>query len=52
MNVPEADANFTTDVFDNTYLNMDLSIPRYGDRPDFAKVTKILRDKDRLPMGR
>ena len=52
MNVTEADADLMLDVFDDTYLNMELEIPRYGDRPDFAKVTKLLRDKDRLPMGR
>ena len=48
MNVPEGDADFTQDVFDDTYLNMDLEIPRDGDGPDFAKVTKRLRDKDAI----
>ena len=48
----EDDANFTPDVFDDTYLNMDLLIPRYGDGPDFAKVTKRLRYKYGLPIGR
>ena len=37
-NVTEANADFTPDVFDDTYLNMELEIPRYGDGPDFAKV--------------
>ena len=50
MNVPEADANFTPAVFDENYLNMALVVPRYGDRPDFDKVTKCLRDKDRLSI--
>ena len=50
--MPEANANFTPDVFDNTYLKMELSILRDGDRPDFARVIKRLRDKDRLPIGR
>ena len=31
---------------------MDLEIPRYGDGPDFSKLTKYLRDKDGLPIGR
>jgi hypothetical protein len=50
--VPEADDGFTPDVFDDTYLNMELAIPRDGDGPEFAKVTKRLRDKDGLPIGR
>ena len=48
----EADTNFTPDVFDNTYLNTELEIPRYGDGPDFAKVMKFLRDKNGLKNGR
>ena len=50
--MPEADADFTPYVFDNTYLIMDLAIPRDGDRPDYSKVTKRLRDKEGLPIGR
>ena len=49
--MPEADADFTLDVFGNTYLDMELAIPRYGDRPNFAKLTKRSRDKDMLPIG-
>ena len=45
-------ADFTPDAFDNTYLNMELAIPRDGDGPDFAKMTKRLRDKDMLTIGR
>ena len=30
-NVPEADAYFTPDVFDDTYLSMELAIPRDRD---------------------
>jgi hypothetical protein len=33
-------------VFDDTYVNMELAIPRDGDGPEFAKVTKRLRDKN------
>ena len=51
-NVPEADANFMPDVFDETYLNMELVIPRYGVGHVFAKVTKRLREKDGLPIDR
>ena len=41
-----------TQVFDNTYLNMEFTIPRDVDRPDFDKGAKRLRDKDRLPIFR
>ena len=51
-NVPEADTNFKPNVFDDTYLNMELVIPRDGDGPNFSKVTNRLRDKDRLPICR
>ena len=51
-NVPEADADFMPDVFDNTYLNIDLEIPRDGNGPDFSKVMKPLRDKEGVPIGR
>ena len=49
--MPETNTNFTPDVFDNTYLNTELEIPRYGDGPDFAKVMKFLRDKNGLKMA-
>ena len=45
-NIPEADKDFTPDVFDDTYLNMELAIPRDGDGPEYARVTKRLKDKD------
>ena len=48
----EADVDFMSDVFDYTYLNIALAIPRDGDMPDFAKVTNRLRDKYRVPIGR
>ena len=49
--MPEADADFTSNLFDDTYLNMELVIPRDGDGPDFSKVMKRLRDKDGIPIG-
>ena len=52
MNVPEFDADFTPDVFDNTYLNMEVVIPRDGYVPDFSKVMKHFRDKGGLPIDR
>ena len=48
----KANANIIPDVFDDTYLNMQLVIPRNGDGTDFAKVTNGLRDKDGLSIGR
>ena len=51
-NVPEAYADFTPDMFDKIYLNFFLAIPRDGDGPKFSKVTKRLRDKGRLPIGK
>jgi hypothetical protein len=50
--VPEADKDFTPDVFDDTYVNMELAVPRDGDGPEYAKVTRRLRDKDGLPIGK
>jgi hypothetical protein len=50
-NIPKAEDNFTVDVIGDTYLNMELAIPRDGDGPEYAKVTKRLRDKDELPIG-
>ena len=49
--LPEADEEFSPDVFDDTYLNMELALPRSGGEIEFAKVTKRLRDKDGLPIG-
>ena len=51
-NVPEANSDFTSDVFDDMYFNMELAIPRYGYEPEISKVTKRLRDKDGLLIDR
>jgi hypothetical protein len=45
------DSRFTPDAFDDTYLNMELALPRNGDEVEFAKVVKRLRDKNGLPIG-
>jgi hypothetical protein len=34
--IPEADKDFTPDLFDDTYLNMELAVPRDSDGPEFA----------------
>ena len=49
--VPEADAEFTPNVLDDTYMNMEVGVPRDDDGPTFARVTKRLRDANRLPIG-
>ena len=48
--VTEAD-NYTPDILNDTYLGMELALPRDGEGPEFARVTKRLRDKDGLPIG-
>ena len=47
----EADQDFTPDVYDDTYLNMELALPREGAEVQFGRVVKRLRDKDGLPIG-
>jgi hypothetical protein len=42
--ISEADEDFTPDVFDNTYLNMELAIPRDSNGSEFARVIKRLKD--------
>jgi hypothetical protein len=48
--VKEADEDFTPDTFDN-YVNMELSLDRGGDQPEFARVKKRLRDNNGRPIG-
>jgi hypothetical protein len=38
LGISEADKDFTPNVFDDTYLNMELAIPRDSDGPEFARV--------------
>jgi len=41
--IKEADEEFTPEVFDDTYLNMELALPsKDGAEPAFARVTKRL----------
>ena len=40
QDIPEADATFTHEVFDDTYLNMELALPQDEPGPEFARVTK------------
>ena len=50
-NIKEADANFTTEVFDDTYLNMELALPRDKGETTFSCVTKSPKDANGLPIG-
>ena len=50
--VPEADQQFTPDIFDDRYLNMELALPHEDEAtPQYAKVTKRLRDTNGIPIG-
>ena len=46
-----ADADFTPDVYNDTYLNMELTLSRQGPEVQFGRVVKRLRDNDGLPIG-
>ena len=50
-NIREADQDFTPDSYEDTYLNMELALPRDGAEVQFGRVVKRLRDKDGLPIG-
>ena len=52
--IKDADADFTPDVFDDTYLNKEIAIARgAGDSEDvqYGRVTKRLRDAEGRPIG-
>ena len=48
--IKEAD-EYTPEIGDDTYLNMEVALPRDNQGPTFAKVTKRLRDANGLPIG-
>ena len=50
-NIKEADATFTPEVFDYTYLNMELALPRYGGETTFARFTNRLKEANEFPIG-
>ena len=52
--MPEQDDNFSPDVFNDTYLHMEIALPRGGgDQEDtqFAKVVKQLHDEEGQLIG-
>ena len=48
--IPEAD-DYTPEVLEDTYVNMEVVLPRDSEGPQFAKVTKRLRDANGIPIG-
>ena len=48
--IPEAD-DYTPSVLEDTYFNMEIALPRDGGGPEFARVTKRLRDANGIPIG-
>ena len=48
--VNESDEEFTPGLYDN-YVNMELALDRGGDRPELARVKKILKDSKEIPIG-
>ena len=49
--LPEADESFSPDIYDDTYLNMELALPRSGGEVEFGRVVKRMRDENGLPIG-
>ena len=48
--VKEADNGFTADSYIQ-YVNMELTLDLGGDRPEFARVKKILQDANGRTIG-
>ena len=47
---PEAD-EFTPSVLEDTYVDKELNLPRDGEEPSFARVTKRLCDANGITIG-
>ena len=48
--IPEAD-DYTPEVLEDTYLNMEVALPRDDEGPELARVTKRMRDANGIPIG-
>ena len=48
--IKEAD-DITPEALDDTYLKMEVALPRDGEGPELAHVVKRLRDKNGIPIG-
>ena len=42
---------YTLDTLYDTYLKMEVDLPRDGEGPELARVIKRLQDKDGIPIG-
>ena len=49
--IPELDNVFTPETMDDTYMNMEVALPRDTEGPDFACFTKRLKDANGLLIG-
>ena len=49
--IQEAD-DYTPEITDDTYINMEVALPRDDEGPTYAKVTKRLRDANGIPIGK
>ena len=49
--IKEAYEAYTEETLDNTYLNIEITLPRDSEGPEYAKVTKRLRDANGIPIG-
>ena len=50
MDIPQADDS-TPEITHDTYVNMEISLPRDDEGPQFARVTKRLKDANGIPIG-
>ena len=50
IDIPEAD-EYTPDVLEDTYLNMQVALPKDGDSSQFSRLSKRLRDTNGFPIG-
>ena len=49
--IKEADDEFTPEIFHDHYVNMEVALPRDDTGPEYARVTKRLRDANGIPIG-
>ena len=51
--VTEADNDFSSDVYDDTHLRIELALPKRGELdPQFACITNHLQNYNGLPIGK
>ena len=48
--IPETDDVFTPEIMDDTYMNIEAALTRDTEGPEFARVTKRLKDENGLPI--